>query len=147
MGNVIAFRRMNDEHEQRRGPDRRSTRRGGRRDGDRKGYAPLVLIVDDNAFPWWAVGLTELTAVVPVALAAKLRRSHFLFLGYEMGDWNLRLILNRIWGERPVAYRSWAVQRSPSPLAQAFWRHYDIAPLDVEPETYVELLGRRLEAV
>jgi hypothetical protein len=81
-----------------------------------------------------------------VSLAAKLRRSHFLFLGYEMADWNLRLILNRIWGERPVAYRSWAVQRSPSPLAQAFWRRYDVAALDVDPEAYVELLGRRLEA-
>jgi hypothetical protein len=48
MGNVIAFRRMNDPHEHRRGPDRRSTRRGGRREGDKKGYAPLVLLVDDN---------------------------------------------------------------------------------------------------
>jgi hypothetical protein len=48
MGNVIAFRRMNDPNEHRRGPDRRSTRRGGRRDGDKAGYAPLVLIVDDN---------------------------------------------------------------------------------------------------
>ena len=83
---------------------------------------------------------------MPVALAAKLRRSHFLFLGYEMADWNLRLILNRIWGERPVAYRSWAVQRSPSPLARAFWQRYDVTPLDVEPEAYVRLLERRLEA-
>ncbi|HET7216665.1 MAG TPA: response regulator [Vicinamibacterales bacterium] len=48
MGNVIAFRRANDPHEQRRGPDRRSTRRGGRRDGDKKGFAPLVLLLDDN---------------------------------------------------------------------------------------------------
>jgi hypothetical protein len=48
MGNVIAFRRMKDEPEQRRGPDRRSTRRGGRRATDKAGYAPLVLIVDDN---------------------------------------------------------------------------------------------------
>jgi hypothetical protein len=48
MGNVIAFRRMNDEYAHRRGPDRRSTRRGGRRDGDRKGFAPLVLLLDDN---------------------------------------------------------------------------------------------------
>jgi hypothetical protein len=48
MGNVIAFRRMNEQPDQRRGPDRRSTRRGGRREGDRKGYAPLVLLVDDN---------------------------------------------------------------------------------------------------
>jgi PleD family two-component response regulator len=48
MGNVIAFRRMNDAQNHRRGPDRRSTKRGGRRDGDRTGYAPLVLLVDDN---------------------------------------------------------------------------------------------------
>jgi DNA-binding SARP family transcriptional activator len=101
------------------------------------------VITEDDYIDY--LGRSELTAVVPVALAAKLRRSHFLFLGYEMADWNLRLILNRIWGERPVAYRSWAVQRAPSALAQAFWRRYDVTPVDVDPESYVELLERRLE--
>ncbi len=71
------------------------------------------VITEDDYIDY--LGQSELTAVVPVALAAKLRRSHFLFLGYEMADWNLRLILNRIWGERPVAYRSWAVQRLAEP--------------------------------
>jgi DNA-binding SARP family transcriptional activator len=102
------------------------------------------VITEDDYIDY--LGRSELTAVVPVALAAKLRRSHFLFLGYEMADWNLRLILNRIWGERPVAYRSWSVQRSPSPLAHAFWRRYDVETLDVDPQAYVELLERRLEA-
>ncbi|HEY5871761.1 MAG TPA: BTAD domain-containing putative transcriptional regulator [Gaiellaceae bacterium] len=102
------------------------------------------VITEDDYIDY--LGRSELAAVVPVALAARLRRSHFLFLGYEMADWNLRLILNRIWGERPVAYRSWAVQRSPSPLAQAFWRRFDIAALDVDPLSYVALLERRLEA-
>ena len=101
------------------------------------------VITEDDYIDY--LGHSELTAVVPVSLAAKLRRSHFLFLGYEMADWNLRLILNRMWGDRPVAYRSWAVQRSPSPLAQAFWRRYEVSPLDVEPAAYVELLERRLE--
>ena len=101
------------------------------------------VITEDDYIDY--LGQSELTAVVPVALAARLRRSHFLFLGYEMADWNLRLILNRIWGQRPVAYRSWAVQRSPSPLAQAFWRRFDVAALDVDPQSYVELLERRLE--
>jgi DNA-binding SARP family transcriptional activator len=102
------------------------------------------VITEDDYIDY--LGRSELTAVVPVSLAARLRRSHFLFLGYEMADWNLRLILNRIWGERPVGYRSWAVQRSPSPLAVAFWRRFDVAALDVEPTSYVELLERRLEA-
>ncbi len=102
------------------------------------------VITEDDYIDY--LGQSELTAVVPVALAARLRRSHFLFLGYDMADWNLRLILNRIWGERPVGYRSWAVQSSLSPLAQAFWRRYEVTPLDVEPTSYVELLERRLEA-
>jgi DNA-binding SARP family transcriptional activator len=102
-----------------------------------------VVITEDDYIDY--LGRAELTSVVPVSLAAKLRRSHFLFLGYEMADWNLRLVLNRIWGERPVAYRSWAVQKSPSPLAHAFWRRYDVTPLDVEPDGYVELLEQRLE--
>jgi DNA-binding SARP family transcriptional activator len=102
------------------------------------------VITEDDYIDY--LGRSELTAVVPVALAARLRRSHFLFLGYEMADWNLRLILNRIWGERPVGYRSWAVQRTPSPLAKAFWRRFDVTPLDVDPHSFVELLERRLEA-
>jgi DNA-binding SARP family transcriptional activator len=101
------------------------------------------VITEDDYIDY--LGHSELTAVVPVALAAKLRRSHFLFLGYEMADWNLRLILNRIWGQRPVGYRSWAVQPSPSPLAQAFWRRYDVTPVDVDPQGYAELLESRLE--
>ena len=102
------------------------------------------VITEDDYIDY--LGRSELTAVVPVSLAAKLRRSHFLFLGYEMADWNLRLILNRIWGERPVGYRSWAIQPTPSPLAQAFWRRYDVTTVDVDPNAYLELLESRLEA-
>ena len=100
------------------------------------------VITEDDYIDY--LGHSELTTVVPVSLVARLRRSHFLFLGYEMADWNLRLILNRIWGDRPVAYRSWAVQRSPSMLARAFWTKYDVTPLDVDPAAYSELLERRL---
>jgi DNA-binding SARP family transcriptional activator len=90
------------------------------------------------------LGRGELTAAVPVGIAAKLRRSHFLFLGYDMVDWNLRLILGRIWGNRPLAYASWAVQASPDPLEQAFWRQRDVDVLDVEPDAFAGLLLQRL---
>jgi DNA-binding SARP family transcriptional activator len=100
------------------------------------------VITEDDYIEY--LGHSELTTVVPVSLVARLRRSHFLFLGYDMADWNLRLILNRVWGDRPVAYRSWAVQRSASPLARAFWAKYDVTALDVDPQAYVELLERRL---
>ena len=40
-----------------------------------------------------------------------LRNSHFHFLGYRLGDWNLRVILSRIWGQQKLDLMSWSVQR------------------------------------
>jgi DNA-binding SARP family transcriptional activator len=85
---------------------------------------------------------SEVASVVPVALGAKLRRSHFLFLGYTMADWNLRLLLHRLWGEQPLSYRSWAVQPEPMPLEREFWRRRDVDVLEIPLERYVEALAR-----
>ena len=70
------------------------------------------MVTEDDYIDYLAQ--TELAAVVPVSLAAKLRRSHFLFLGYTMADWNLRVVLDRLWGDEPLSYHSWAVQPSRS---------------------------------
>ena len=88
---------------------------------------------------------SEVASVVPVALAAKLRRSHFLFLGYTMADWNLRLLLHRLWGDQPLSYRSWAVQPEPMPLEREFWRRRDVDVLELPLERYVEALGAHLD--
>jgi hypothetical protein len=49
MGNIISFPRAHGFPEGRRGPDRRSAPRGGRRATDKPGRAPLVLLVDADA--------------------------------------------------------------------------------------------------
>jgi DNA-binding SARP family transcriptional activator len=85
---------------------------------------------------------SEVASVVPVALGAKLRRSHFLFLGYTMADWNLRLLLHRLWGDQPLSYRSWAVQPEPMPLEREFWRRRDVDVLEIPLERYVDALAR-----
>ena len=51
---------------------------------------------------------------LPVALAARLRRSHLLLLGYTLSDWTLRVVLERLWGEEPLGYRSWSVHAGRS---------------------------------
>ena len=89
---------------------------------------------------------TEVAAAVPVSLAATLRRSHFLFLGYTMADWNLRVILHRLWGDQPLSYHSWAVQPEPKPLEREFWHRRDVDVLEVSFEEYAETLGRYLSA-
>jgi DNA-binding SARP family transcriptional activator len=85
---------------------------------------------------------TEVANVVPVALAAKLRRSHFLFLGYRMADWNLRLLLHRLWGDEPLSYRSWAVHAEAQPLEREFWRRRDVHVLDATFEECVATLAQ-----
>ena len=57
--------------------------------------------------------LRDLAAALPVALAARLRRSHFLFLGYEMSDWHLRIVLNRLWEDRCAALPIMGGARAP----------------------------------
>jgi DNA-binding SARP family transcriptional activator len=103
------------------------------------------VITEDDYIDY--LGRSDVVSSVPVALAAHLRRSHFLFIGYEMVDWNLRLVMHRVWGDRPLAYRSWAIDPAPSPLEQAFWRRFEVDVLDVDPDEYVGLLARRLEGV
>src|SRR5215210_3664301 len=88
---------------------------------------------------------TDLANVVPVLLAAKLRRSHFLFLGYALQQWSLRVFLHRIWGDEKVGYRSWAVQPGAGGLDREYWRHRGIDVFDVGLHEYVESLGARLE--
>ena len=55
-----------------------------------------------------------MSALLPVGLAARLRRSHLLFVGYELEEWNLRVFLRRLWGEERF-YRSWAIDRDAEP--------------------------------
>lgn len=64
----------------------------------------------------------ELANFVPVTLAKILKGSHLLFLGYSLNDWNLRVILHRLWGSRPLSYKSWAVQADSTELDSRAWR-------------------------
>jgi DNA-binding SARP family transcriptional activator len=89
---------------------------------------------------------SDLAAAIPVALAAHLRRSHFLFLGYAMQDWNLRLVLNRVWGGATVNYRSWAVAPGMPALERALWRRRDVDVLNVGLEGFVNTLVSRAGA-
>ncbi|MGZ4152777.1 MAG: SIR2 family protein, partial [Actinomycetota bacterium] len=111
---------------------------------DRSGDARTVVVTEDDHIDY--LRRADVPAAVPVALAATLRRSHFLFLGYTVRDWTLRLVLGRIWGDEAVAYRSWAVHPRPGPAERELWRRLDV-DLDVVPlDRYVLELAPALDS-
>lgn len=90
---------------------------------------------------------------LPFSLRERMADSHFLFLGYSMRDWNLRVILNRIWGGQQLDLKSWTVQLEPSDpgvreIEDALWRDRgDVDLLYVPLDEYVVRLENELVAV
>lgn len=90
---------------------------------------------------------TDISNLIPATLLAKLRNSHFLFLGYSLRDWNLRAILHRIWDEQRLSRRSWAIQLQPQLLDQKIWDKRDVDVFDASLEDYIGQLKQRLESL
>ena len=88
---------------------------------------------------------TQLASLLPVGVAARLSRSHFLFLGYDLEEWTPRVFLRRLWGDSRIGYRSWAAGPIEDPLAAAYWRQSGVEPIDVPLEDFVQGLLRQLE--
>jgi hypothetical protein len=100
------------------------------------------VVTEDDYIAYLARG--DVGAAIPVGLAARLRRSHFLFLGYGMREWSLRLVLDRMCGGEPLAYRSWAVMPAARPLERQFWRSRDVDLLEHPLEEYLGALARHV---
>jgi hypothetical protein len=112
-----------------------------RDDRDRDSY----VITEDNYIDY--LTRIDISSLLPVTLAAKLRQSHILFLGYSMQDWNLRAIFHRIWAERKRGYKSWAIQLDPEPIEQAFWQKRGVDILNIRLEDYVAQVERAAQAL
>ena len=87
---------------------------------------------------------TGLGGVLPVTLAARLRRSHFLFLGYGLLDWSLRVFLHRLWSDGQADYRSWAVQPAAGHVEREFWKKRGVQPSGRSLDEFVALLRVQL---
>jgi SIR2-like domain len=90
---------------------------------------------------------TDLNKLVPVNLAAELQASHVLFLGYALADWNLRVLLHRMWGRQRLKFASWSIQQEVSPLDKAVWKTRNLDLLEMDLRDYVPLLRSRIEAL
>jgi hypothetical protein len=117
-----------------------------RTDPDRDSY----VITEDHYIEYLSRG--DVGAHIPATILARMSRSHFLFLGYSLRDWNLRVLLHRLWGMQQLDLKSWAVLREPSDqvaadIEQTLWRDRgDVDLLYVALRDYVEALRPQFAA-
>jgi SIR2-like domain len=83
--------------------------------------------------------------LIPAQLMARMRTSHFLFLGYGMRDWNLRVILRYIWSEQRRRFGSWAIQRDPSEIDRRFWERHGVEIINVPLEDWVDAMHEQMK--
>jgi hypothetical protein len=88
---------------------------------------------------------TAIEDLIPMSLLPALQQTHFLFLGYSLADWNLRVMLQRIWQQQDHGWNSWAVQHETSALDQKFWTKRGVDIVVVDLLEYVPALGGALE--
>jgi hypothetical protein len=87
---------------------------------------------------------TEVVKNLPPAVARRMHRCHYLFLGYSLRDWNLRVMLHRIWKDRVRQNNSWAVVSHPDPLEVEAWRSRSVEIYDMELGAFSARLGQEL---
>ena len=75
------------------------------------------VITEDNYIDY--LTRTDIRKLIPKGIAAKLRNSSILFLGYSLRDWNLRAIFHRVWQEEKLGWKSWALRRPLDPLPRS----------------------------
>lgn len=109
------------------------------------------VITEDNYIDY--LTRSDISSQIPATVKQRMAESHFLFLGYSLRDWNLRVILQRIWGAQKLPVRSWAIQRAQSnpklgDIERKLWR--DRGEVDVVYmllDEYVTRLRASLAAV
>jgi hypothetical protein len=95
-------------------------------------------------------------SAVPALFYEHFRDRSFLFLGYSLRDWNLRVVLKSIkkvlpsWagpgtpGDEEDVPQSWAIQRGPSELEQALWLKRGVHIFDVPLDDFVANLRNEM---
>jgi hypothetical protein len=90
------------------------------------------------------LSMNDTTHLFPIDIAQRMKKSHLLFLGYSLKDWNLRVILRRIWGDSVLNWNSWAIQPKPEKIEEKTWDRRHVELLDARLEEYVTHLAAAL---
>jgi hypothetical protein len=104
-----------------------------RRDAER--WDSFVITEED-----YVTFLYRMRNAVPAAFRSYFSERAFLFLGYALRDWNLRLLLKQVNNPK---MRSWAILNEPSFFERKLWEGRNVKIFDMRLEDFVAAMERR----
>jgi hypothetical protein len=102
-------------------------------------------VITENHYIDYLSHTADIKTLIPVNIALRMMQSHFLFLGYSLKDWNLRVILNRLFRDARVGWNSWAIQLDPDDIEERSWFRRGVELLDARLEEYIDRIRESLE--
>ena len=87
--------------------------------------------------------LSRMNNAVPSAFRKYFAKRAFLFLGYGLNDWNMRVLLKEVSG---VGITSWAILHQPSAFERKLWERRKVDIFDLKLEQFVAEMRARLKA-
>lgn len=108
------------------------------------------VITEEDYIEFLSRMTSNASSAVPAQFYQYSRSRSFLFLGYSLRDWNLRVILKNLRRQLTSAtgrmldddtVPSWAIQRQPSALEQRLWGRRRVEIFDMDLDTFVEKLA------
>jgi hypothetical protein len=108
---------------------------------DRKAQRYDSYVISEDDYIAYLAG--DMGKLLPKQLLSVMRRSHILFLGYAMSDWNLRVVFfHHVWARRQPSgsMKSWAIQREPSEIDKLYWASREVNLLTADLKDWVEAM-------
>ena len=103
------------------------------------------VITDDNYIDY--LTRADISSLVPIRIASQMSNSPYLFLGYSLRDWNLRVILHRIWKEQRLSWKSWAILLNPQLPDEQFWKTRNVDVYNALLKDYIAELDEKVKSL
>lgn len=114
--------------------------------GKDSGENDSYVITEDHYIDFMAG--RDILTLLPASLRELLmdRETSFLFLGYGLRDWNMRVVLRRIAREKDMTGRSWAIEKYRRDVDKKFWGG-EVTIVYSGLKEYIETLREQVEAL
>jgi hypothetical protein len=104
------------------------------------GWRENYVITENDYIDYLSAGGPE--SHIPTQLLGKILESHFLFLGWKARNWNLRVFLHRVFGQRRFGEdaKSWSIDDRVDDVEKRFWDTFGVELFEVPLSRYVDAL-------